>query len=175
MILKLKRTPAIYLVGFMASGKTTVGRLLAGKLGWQFVDLDVDIEAQEQATISEIFERRGEGEFRRAETEALRKRVRAVQMGTASVLALGGGAFAQEINFNLVEENGISIWLDCPLETLQARAAEESHRPLARDAVRFAALYQERRPVYARADYRIEEAGKPPEEIVREVLGLPLF
>jgi shikimate kinase len=175
MILKLKRTPALYLVGFMACGKTTVGQLLAERLGWKFADLDVDIEEQEHATIPEIFDQRGEAEFRRAETEALRRRVRMVQKGTATVLALGGGAFAQETNFELVAEHGVSLWLDCPLETLRARAAQEGHRPLARDPVKFDVLYHERRPAYARADYRIDETGKTPDEIVEEILGLPLF
>ena len=73
MILKLKRTPGIYLTGFMASGKTTIGRLLADELDWQFVDLDKEIEAQQGISIAEIFDTRGEQEFRRIETEAIRQ------------------------------------------------------------------------------------------------------
>src|SRR5205823_9160195 len=68
MILKLKRTPGIYLVGFMGSGKTTIGRLLAEELGWGFADLDEEIEKREGMSISQIFETRGEAGFRQAET-----------------------------------------------------------------------------------------------------------
>ena len=72
MDVKLKRAPGVYLAGFMASGKTTVARLLADRLGWDFIDLDAEIEAAEQTTIASLFESRGEPEFRRIETEALR-------------------------------------------------------------------------------------------------------
>ena len=71
MNLRLKRTPGIYLVGFMGSGKSTIGRLLAEKIGWPFFDLDQEIEAREGATIAAIFEARGEAEFRRIEAAAL--------------------------------------------------------------------------------------------------------
>jgi len=90
MILKLKRTPGIYLVGFMASGKTTIGRLLADELGWAFADLDEDIEAQQGRSIAEIFDSDGEEEFRTIERAAIRKRVVEVERGKPMVLALGG-------------------------------------------------------------------------------------
>src|ERR1022692_5019344 len=95
MILKLKRTPGIYLVGFMGSGKSTIGRLLAERIGWHFVDLDEEIEAAERMSILEIFETRGEAEFRRVEREKLREHVRAIECGRPAVLALGGGAIVQ--------------------------------------------------------------------------------
>src|SRR6185295_16056948 len=96
MILKLKRTPGIFLVGFMGSGKSTVGRVLAEELGWGFADLDEDIEKREGMAIAEIFDSRGEAEFRKAETAALRERVRMVEGGRPWVIALGGGAFLNE-------------------------------------------------------------------------------
>src|SRR6185369_15725528 len=71
MDLRLKRTPGLYLVGFMGCGKSTVGRLVADALGWRFVDVDDDIEAREGCPISDIFETRGEREFRRIESEAI--------------------------------------------------------------------------------------------------------
>ncbi len=74
MILKLKRTPAIYLVGFMGCGKSTVGRALADELGWTFVDLDEEIERKQGATIASIFDTRGEAAFREMECDALRER-----------------------------------------------------------------------------------------------------
>jgi len=84
MLLKLKRTPGIYLAGFMGSGKTEVGRLLADELGWNFVDLDADIEAAQGMPITEIFDTRGEPEFRQMERAALQERVREVERGHAS-------------------------------------------------------------------------------------------
>ena len=70
MILKLKQTPGLYLIGFMASGKTTIGRLLADRLGWSFADIDEDIEASQQRSITDIFDSLGEDAFRRMESEA---------------------------------------------------------------------------------------------------------
>ncbi len=175
MILKLKRTPGIYLAGFMASGKTTIGRLLAEQLGWHFTDLDQEIEAQQGMSIADIFDQRGEPEFRRIETEALRARVRAIERGQPAVVALGGGTFAQPGNFDLVENNGITIWLDCPLEIVRRRIAEPSSRPLARDAQRFEDLFQARQAAYARADYRIAIESDDPSATVEAILILPAF
>lgn len=175
MDLRLKRTPGIYLVGFMGCGKTTVGRLLAERLGWPFVDVDDDIEAAAGATIAEIFESRGEAEFRRMETEAIRKRVASIERGCPMVLALGGGAFVQQANYELLENNGVTIWLDCPFEVLKRRVERETHRPLARDPERFAALYAERLPYYSRADFRIPAGDDDPAVTVEAVLQLPIF
>lgn len=172
---KLIRTPGLYLVGFMGSGKTTVGRLLAGDLGWMFADLDDDIEAAAGETITSIFENQGEADFRRREHEALRARVRSVQGGRPLVLALGGGAFAQENNYAVLNGKGISVWLDCELPLLRRRVAGELHRPLARDPEKFAALYHARQPAYARADYRIAVTSDDPAEAVRLILALPVF
>src|ERR1700681_758150 len=102
MILKLKRTPGIYLVGFMASGKTTIGRMLADELGWSFADLDEDIEAAEGRAIADIFDSDGEEDFRKIERSAIQKRVNEVGHGKPMVVALGGGAFAQESNHALL-------------------------------------------------------------------------
>src|SRR5579871_148086 len=105
MILKLKRTPAIYLVGFMGCGKSTVGRALAEELGWKFTDLDEEIERGAQTTISEIFATRGEPAFRELESAALREHVRVVRMGRPQVISLGGGAFLSEENLVLANNN----------------------------------------------------------------------
>ena len=135
MILKLKRTPGIYIAGFMASGKTTIGRSLADELGWHFADTDYDIEAKQGVTISEIFDTRGEEEFRRIETEAIRNRVRMVEKGRPTVVALGGGAFVQDGNFELIENNGVTVWLDCPFSLVEQRVRNAEHRPLARTGI----------------------------------------
>jgi shikimate kinase len=175
MNLKLKSTPGIYIVGFMGAGKSMVGRLLAHKLGWSFFDLDHEIEAAEKTSISEIFETRGEAEFRHIETAMLRQHVSAIEQGRPAVVALGGGAFAQEANRNLLANSGITIWLDCPFEVVLRRVAQASHRPLARDPERFAALYQQRLVSYRLADIRILIRSDDPAVAVAEALAHPLL
>ena len=146
MILKLVRTPGIYLVGFMGSGKTTVGRILADRLGWDFIDLDAEIEAEQSSTIAEIFEKRGEDHFRQLETDAIRKRVHRVRAGLPTVMALGGGAFVREENFVLLQDHGVTVWLDCPLELARQRVEGAAHRPLAREARQVLEVGVRRRP-----------------------------
>ncbi len=175
MILKLKRTPGLYLVGFMGCGKSVIGAHLAERLGWEFGDLDTDIVASQGISIAEIFDTRGENEFRRIESEALLCRVRAVQTGKPLVLALGGGAFVQQRNYQLVEDNGVSVWLDCPLSLIHRRLAGCTDRPLARDPKKFELLYYTRREGYARADYQVVITSDDPAEAVEAVLGLPIF
>lgn len=175
MILKLKRTPGLYLVGFMGSGKSTVGRGVARHLGWRFADLDEDIEAKAQMPISRIFETEGEESFRKLETEVLRWRVQDIARGVPWVLAVGGGCFAREDNFEIIQNHGISIWLDAPLEMILARVAGSSHRPLAKDPAKFRQLYAERRAAYERADFRIEIGPGGSPAAVEEILRLPLF
>ena len=175
MILKLKRTPGLYLVGFMASGKTTIGRLLADELGWEFADLDEDIVAAQGAEIVEIFDSSGEEEFRKAEHAAIRKRVSQIERGKPMVVALGGGTFVSEVIQTFLIENGITIWLDCPFERVCGRVQGSSHRPLARDPEKFKQLYHDRRQAYGKAEYRIEIASDDPAHIVAAILKLPVF
>lgn len=175
MNLRLKRTPGIYLVGFMGSGKTTIGRLLAERLGWSFADLDEEIEAEEKTSIAGIFESRGEEEFRRIETEMLRRHVRAIERGQPVVIALGGGAFAQAASRELAMQHGIAVWLDCPFETVQRRVAPTTHRPLARDPERFAALYAARREWYALADVHIAIECDDPAVAVEAIATHPIL
>jgi shikimate kinase len=174
MIVKLKRTPGLYLVGFMCSGKTTVGRALADELGWSFVDIDTEIEAQTGKTIAEIFEK-GESVFRDIETEMIRSQVSRIEAGDPHVISLGGGAFVQPRNWDLVDEHGVTIWLDCPLETVRKRLGDDTTRPLAADRNRLAQLFEDRRPLYARAHYRIEVDTDNVSEIVQRILHLPMF
>jgi len=174
MILKLVRTPGIYLVGFMGSGKTTVGRLLADELGWNFCDIDESIVAGRNESIADIFDSRGEEEFRRIESQAIRGWVARIERGQPHVVALGGGAFAVEENIQLLIGNGVTVWLDCKLETARLRTAADGLRPLARDPERFAALYLARRANYGRADFRIE-SDSDPATVVATILQLPIF
>ena len=164
MNLTLKRTPGIYVVGFMAAGKSTIGRHLAHRLGWSFFDTDEEIEAAEKMSIAEIFDGRGEAEFRRIEGEIVKQHVRWIEHGRPAVLALGGGAFAHTPTRELLVGNGISVWLDCPLETVTQRLDRQSHRPLARDRVKLEALYAARREAYQLADAHVA--------IESEILGL---
>jgi shikimate kinase len=175
VILKLKQTPGIYLVGFMGCGKSTVGSVLADEIGWSFFDLDQEIEKAADQTVTEIFERHGESVFRAKESEALQKLVRGVRMGRPQVMALGGGAFTIQDNFELATNHGVTIWLDAPLEVIERRIAGETHRPLARDPARLRTLYEDRRAAYARADYRIETFDHDAGSIVARILELPLF
>lgn len=175
MLLKLKRTPGIYLVGFMAAGKSTVGRLLADELGWHFSDLDQDIEAAYGASIAELFDANGEEDFRRIEHEHVCNRIREIERGKPMVIALGGGAFAQEKNRGLLTESGVPIWLDCPFDRVRVRLNGSSDRPLARDPEKLAQLYEERRAAYSRADYRIAVECDDPAEAVAAILKLPIF
>src|SRR5581483_10743947 len=156
MTLKLKRTPGLYLLGFMASGKTSVGYAVAQQLGWSFADLDAEIEREQGMSIAEIFVRHGEPFFRHLESDAIRRHVGRVEAGLPWVLALGGGAIIQPANWELIQNNGVSIWLDCPLEIVRRRLGDDITRPLARDRAGLAQLYEARRPLYSRADFRIE-------------------
>lgn len=173
MIVKLRRAPGVYLVGFMGSGKSTVGKMLAEELGWRFADLDDDIEAREQMPITRIFSERGEPEFRRIEHECLAARVNEVQDFRPLVLALGGGAFVQEQNRAILEKAGITVWLDCPFDLLERRVSGFEHRPLAKDPAAFRKLYDERRALYALSDYRVPIEGDDASATVRAIMDLP--
>lgn len=177
MNLKLKRTPGIYLVGFMASGKSTVGRHLAHRMGWSFFDLDSEIEAAEKMTIAEIFSGRGEEEFRRVEGAMLRSHVRWIERGRPAVLALGGGAYTIDDNRALLSGNGITVWLDCTFDTVCRRIAEQHGpvRPLAQDPEKFTALYDARRALYQLAEARVEITSDDPEQTVTAILSHPVL
>jgi shikimate kinase len=175
MLLKLKRTPGLYLVGFMGSGKTAVGRLLADELGWSFADIDEDIENAQGVSIAQIFDTRGEEEFRKIEREALQQRVRDVECGKPLVLALGGGAFVDPDNRKLLQERGVTVWLDCPFPRICARMEGITHRPLARDPETFQRLYDDRREMYRQAEHHIAADTDDPAAIVAEILKLPIF
>ena len=176
MILKLKRTPGLYLVGFMASGKTTVGRALADHIGWPFVDMDAEIEAREGRSIAQIFQESGEVAFREIEGQVLRAHIRRIEAGQPCVLALGGGAFVQPGNRELLENNGVSLWLDCPLELIQRRLSGDTLRPLAALANgNLRPLYEARRPLYSHANYRVEIDTEDVNQLLQRILKLPLF
>lgn len=157
---------SVFLTGFMGSGKSTVGALLAERLSLEFVDLDSKIEAILGMPIAEIFEERGEPFFRRAEAAALRETARA----NPSVVALGGGAFENPDNRKTVRQAGVSVWLDLPWELAWERCENDSSRPLATDRFSFQMLFRKRMEGYRLADHRIDAAGREPDEIVQIIL-----
>ena len=175
MHIKLKGSPAICLVGFMGCGKTTVGRLLAARLGWTFVDLDEEIERVAAISIAQIFAHDGESHFRRLESDALGEQLTLAVQGKARVIALGGGAFLDPGNRGRLELGGLSIWLECPLDRLWARVGSMSHRPLARDRAEFERLYQQRLDSYRLADFTVGADTDRPEQVVEAIVKLPLF
>jgi shikimate kinase len=175
MNLRLKQTPGIYLLGFMGSGKSTVGRHLARRLGWSFFDLDDEIEAAEKTTIARVFETRGEAEFRRIESEMLAQHVHSIERGRAAVVALGGGAFLAAANRELAAEHGVTVWLDCDFDRIARRVALADHRPLARDPAKLAALFDARRDTYRLADVHIPIETDDAEAVADAILAHPFF
>jgi len=162
----------VCLVGFMGAGKTSVGKLLSRRLGWPFEDLDDRIEAREGHSIAKIFRDSGEAEFRRAEHAALRELLSEAG-DAAKIVALGGGAFAQPENLTLLEKSGASVvFLDGTPEELFRRCELQAiSRPLRRDPVQFRDLYEQRRPSYMAAAWRVDTNGKDLETVAAEVAG----
>jgi shikimate kinase len=158
----------VFLVGFMASGKSTVGRELARRMGWDFVDLDERIEARERQTVPEIFRHSGEQGFRQAESSALRDLTESLKRDT--VVALGGGTFVQPGNVELLRP-WHSIFLDVPLDELWRRSrTDTTERPLRKDdRAEFEALYWQRRPSYTQATVTVVTSGKDPVTICAEI------
>jgi shikimate kinase len=163
---------AIFLVGYMGAGKTSVGRALSQRLGWRFEDLDDRIQAREGRTIPEIFEQSGEAEFRRNELAALRELLAEVESGSPLIAALGGGAFAQEKLASLLQQSGgITVFLDAPADELWRRCgADVVERPLRREEAEFRRLYEARRPRYLQAKLRVETGGREIERIASEIV-----
>ncbi len=158
---------AVFLVGFMASGKSSVGQELARRLDWDFVDLDARIESRERQTIPEIFRERRESGFRFAETSALRDLTESLNRDT--VVALGGGAFAQEENRELLRR-WPSVFLEAPASELWQRSLTDGvERPLRGDPDQFAQLYAQRLPFYRRASVLVETTGKALASVCAEI------
>ncbi|HJQ68138.1 MAG TPA: shikimate kinase [Blastocatellia bacterium] len=156
----------IFLIGFMGAGKTTVGRILADRLGFDFIDLDEVIEANAAKSVRAIFAELGEGEFRRLEREALQQ-IRGMK---GAVIALGGGVYISEDNRAIIDQTGEAVWLDCPLETCLGRVERDGSRPLLAGAAEMKALLDRRRPFYALADHVVSTGECSAEEAAQRVL-----
>jgi shikimate kinase len=156
----------VYLVGFMGAGKTTVARALAKRLDWEAADIDELIESREHETVANLFAHRGEAYFRAVERAVLLE-----QIGSRHrVVATGGGTFVDPQNRAAINHDGVSVWLDVPLERLIARVPVDGRRPLASDRTAFERLYAVRRPAYEQAHHRVESGRASVEAIVEQLV-----
>lgn len=160
----------IILIGFMGTGKSTVGRLLAERLNYCFIDIDALIVAREASSINEIFVKKGEVYFRSLETAVLKE----VLQGKRLVVSTGGGAVLSETNRSLMKQSGSVINLLASPDVVAARLAKDTDRPLLRDGKSFeriTTLLADREAFYAIADIRIDTTGKNVEDVVDAVLA----
>lgn len=160
---------SLVLVGMMGAGKSSIGLLLADRLGLPFTDTDAGIEAAAGCSIADIFTAKGEESFRQLEHETLRQ---ALTRQELQVIAAGGGAFVQPRNHELIRQHALSIWLKASVDTLYSRIAGQGHRPLLQGdnpRGRLAALLSEREPVYKTADLTIEVDTLTPEQAVEAI------
>ena len=160
------KTDKIYLVGFMAAGKTTMARALAKRLDWQSADIDELIERRERQTVAEIFARHGEPYFRAAERRVLLEQTAARHL----VVATGGGTFVDPYNRAAINRDGVSIWLDVPLERVVARLPADGRRPLAADRAEFERLYQVRKAAYEHAHLRLDAGRAGVDALVEQLI-----
>lgn len=166
-----KQSSSVFLIGFMGAGKTTVGKVLAQRLGWKFHDLDELIEHREQRSIAALFGEVGETGFRKLEHAALKALLEESRMDLSSIVALGGGAFVQPENRDALQRAGaVTVLLDAPVEELHRRCEGAPHvRPLAADRNRFEQIFASRHAAYSLAQFKVETAGKEIHEVAREI------
>lgn len=157
----------IILIGFMGAGKTTLGRILAKRLGIAFVDTDERIEKEQKRAVSDIFAKEGETYFRELETEQLKE---LLEHEECMVLSVGGGLPVQPQNHELLQKLGTTVYLKADIETLVKRLGRDTKRPLLQGGSveeKIAGLMQEREPVYEKvADKIVHTDGKSVEEAV---------
>ena len=152
----------LILVGFMGSGKSTVGRRLARALQWRFVDLDEVIARDAGKPIPKIFEEEGETGFREREQAALKKTLRR----TFQVIACGGGIVTVPENIALMKNGGHVFCLRASLQTVRTRVGKDPNRPL---AAHLEELFEKRRPMYAQFEHQIDTDMGDQKRVVREI------
>jgi len=145
----------VYLVGFMGSGKTAVGRRVAQRLGLPFVDLDAEIERTSGLTVRALFENFGEAAFRERETLFLE----GTEAIPAAVVATGGGAYVREGNRDLIRRLGVAVFLDVPFQVVSRRMGGKTDRPLFQTPEQAARLFAERAPFYRMGSIPVTLAG----------------
>lgn len=158
----------IYLTGFMTSGKSTLGRILANVLGWNFFDLDREIEKDEGLRVTEIFETKGESYFRNIEKIKLAE----LSKGKNVIISLGGGTIVNEQNVKFIEENGTLIYLKVEPEIIYTRIKKKTDRPLFKEFVlsekskedfidKIKSMLAEREKYYSKADMVFDVDNSP--------------
>lgn len=167
-------TTRIVLTGFMGAGKTTVGRLLADRLGWKFLDSDFLVERRAEMTIAGIFAARGESTFRDLEAEVIRRTLASAPEHPL-VLALGGGALERSATRDLLASlpDTLIVFLDAPLETMLARCAAHADgpvRPVLADRARLTERWSQRLSWYRQAHLTLNTAEMTPERVVERIL-----
>jgi shikimate kinase len=156
----------IYLVGFMAAGKSTLAAALARRLDWRVADIDELIEQRERQSISAIFAQHGEAYFRAVERAVLAEQL----VPRHLVVATGGGTFVDPLNRAAINQDGVSIWLDVPLERLVDRLPTGGRRPLAADRAGFERLYHARRAAYEHAHLRVDAGRAGVDALVEQLV-----
>jgi shikimate kinase len=165
----------LVLVGMMGSGKSTVGRQLASRLGWAFLDSDAMVEASTGSTVAELFESEGEVTFRAEESRVLAE---ALASGTPAVVSAAGGSVLSKANRGLLATQAIVVWLRAEPSTLATRVQPGGHRPLlgADHAVALAELDAVRRPLYEEvADVVVDVDDLDPPRVADRILALTAF
>lgn len=163
------RLRSVVLVGLMGAGKSSVGRRLAARLGFAFIDADTEIEKAAGATIPEIFASHGEAAFRDGERKVIARLLDQPHV----VLATGGGAFMNTETRSRIRERGVSIWLKAEIDILVKRCARRSNRPLLANGdlkATLSRLMTERYPVYAEADITVMSIDGPHDAVVDQIM-----
>ena len=161
---------SVVLVGMMGAGKSTIGRRLSVRLGLPFFDADAEIEAAAGMSIPDIFESRGEADFRDGEVRVI---ARLLDSGPA-VIATGGGAVMRQETRDRIRDKAVSIWLKVDTDVIMRRVKRRSDRPLLQTADPEATverLITEREPVYRQADVMVWSRDVPHEKILDECIG----
>jgi shikimate kinase len=162
---------SIVLTGMMGVGKSSIGRRLAARLGIPFVDADAEIERAAGMSISDIFARHGEADFRNGEARVIARLLE----GGEQVLSTGGGAVMNPDTRALIKAKGVSIWLSADFDVLLRRISKrKNERPMlqtADPAATLRALLAEREPVYAQADITVQSREVAHESIVADILA----
>ena len=161
----------LLLTGFMGAGKSTIGRLLARRLGYYFLDTDTEIERQQSCTVADIFQYADETRFRDLETELLEE----LQSVRNTIIATGGGMVVREQNRELMKSLGKCVYLRVPPAHLIGRLSRDKHRPLMRQGdetpeQRVTRLLEEREPIYMEAEMVIDTGHFTPAQTVTEII-----